>query len=885
VAVKPTARKGYTQAHVDRIGFYKTHPFEWFKDLFGDNVYKLQQARGSITADGMWRETGAPADSSGLTGQQINALQEWGILIGCKLLLAAGKDLTEAQARWADKVGMSIQSANGCHAWGTPVLMHDGEIRRVEDVRVGDLIMGDDSTPRRVLSLARGRERMYRIRYKNGEFYDVNESHILSLRCISNHARKYVKGQLLDISVRDYLKLNTTEKTMFKGYKAPVEFPEKTLPIPPYILGMWLGDGCFSAPEMTSIDPEIISEWNDWGISLGLTMKRRSYKAWRVTNGHCGGAKNAWMELLKEGGLFRNKHIPDVYLKSSRAQRLELLAGLIDTDGSLDKRKGRVYSIIQKDEALAGQIRWLARSLGMHSTISKKEKSWTYNGTRNVGVYHEVHIARKVEEIPCRVARKKAAKIPNGMELNFGFDVIPMEIDDYYGFELNGNHRYLIGDFTVTHNTGKDFTAAIVTWHFMFCFSYPKVIATANTGKQLNEVYWSELAKVRGLARKADPSDPNSVSDLQANFTMQAEMLFANLPNKEERGKRHFCVPVTINTKATAEQQGEALAGRHEDHMLFVIDEASGIPDAVFKPIEKTLTGKLNLVFMIFNPTQNLGFAIRSQVEQRSKWVCKHWSGLDSENVSRASIRNLAVYGKDSPDYRIGVLGLPPLADSNGLIPYLWIQAAIGREFDNDNDPVMASADVGGGGDKSVFCYRQGGVVQGFKTNNSKNTMDVADWVVEACDDADAAVCFVDIIGLGRGVYDRARQLRRIVRPADARNTASNEEKYFNARAEGYHTLRKQFEQGTISIPAPGDSRDANDPIVRLIRELGAIKNETVGKKDKIGDKKEIRKLIGFSPDYADALMMTFWKPDSLFRKVVSGQKHKAVDFKGVYLR
>lgn len=433
--------------------------------------------------------------------------------------------------------------------------------------------------------------------------------------------------------------------------------------------------------------------------------------------------------------------------------------------------------------------------------------------------------------------------------------------------------------------TGKDFLAAIITWHFMYCFSYPKILATANTGKQLNEVFWSELAKVRGMARKMDPKNPDALNDLQANYEMQSEIMFAKLPNKEERGKRWFCSAVTINTKATAEQQGEALAGRHEDNMLFVIDEASGIPEPVFKPIEKTLTGKLNLVFMIFNPTQNLGFAIRSQNEHSDRWVCLQWDARRSENVTKASIQNLERYGKDSPDYRIGVLGLPPLADSNALIPYEWIRRAIGREFDNDGDPIMSAADVGGGGDKSVFCYRQGGVVMGFKVNNSKDTMTVADWVAENMDGEDAVVSFIDIVGLGRGVYDRCRQLHYNVRPADSRNTADDPERFYNKRAEIYWLLRKQFEENLISLPAPTDDRDAADPVVRLIRELGAIKNELVGKKNKIGDKKEIRKAIGFSPDYADALMMTFYKPDSLFRKMKDKRGGRKVEMKNVFLR
>lgn len=343
-------------------------------------------------------------------------------------------------------------------------------------------------------------------------------------------------------------------------------------------------------------------------------------------------------------------------------------------------------------------------------------------------------------------------------------------------------------------------------------------------------------------------------------------------------------MPVTINTKATPEQQGEALAGRHEDHMLIVIDEASGIPDPVFKPIEKTLTGKLNLVFMIFNPTQNTGFAIRSQNEHASKWVCKHWSGLDSENVTRASISNLAVYGKDSPDYRIGVLGQPPLADSRALIPYPWIQAAIGREFDNEGDPIMGAADVGGGGDASVCGYRKGGRVYPPKVHHSKDTMATADWVLECADEMEFDVCHIDIVAIGRGVYDYCRRQRRIFRPADARATASDEKRWANMRAEVAWRVREQFEQGLISLPEPVDPRDSNDPIVRLIRELGAIKFPEGNGPMQLPGKKELRKQLGFSTDFFDWLMMTYWRSDTLFRKS-HHTKRKEVDFKGVFLR
>jgi hypothetical protein len=134
-------------------------------------------------------------------------------------------------------------------------------------------------------------------------------------------------------------------------------------------------------------------------------------------------------------------------------------------------------------------------------------------------------------------------------------------------------------------------------------------------------------------------------------------------------------------------------------------------------------------------------------------------------------------------------------------------------------------------------------------------------------------------------VFDNLRRMGYKARPADGRNTPDDEERYTNARAERYWLVRKQFEDGVVSIPEPDDARDSNDPVVRLCRELAAVKSKKVGKKEQIEDKKEIKKTIGFSPDYADTLAYTYWKPDHLFRKVSGRASSKGVDFKGVYLR
>ena len=114
--------------------------------------------------------------------------------------------------------------AGKCHGFNTPILMFDGSIKMVQDINVGDKLMGDDSTPRNVLSLARGREMLYDIIPAKGGYYTVNESHILSLKIATDNK---IFNNTTDLSLIDYLNLPDYKKDCYKGFKVGVEFTEK----------------------------------------------------------------------------------------------------------------------------------------------------------------------------------------------------------------------------------------------------------------------------------------------------------------------------------------------------------------------------------------------------------------------------------------------------------------------------------------------------------------------------------------------------------------------------------------------------------------------------------------------------------------------------------
>ena len=142
-------------------------------------------------------------------------------------------------------------SGNGkCHGKGTEILMYDGSIKKVEDIVIGDMVMGDDSTPRKVLSLCRGVDQLYKVNGVKGNSYIVNSEHILSL--YNSSGTSYGGHKYIDISVKDFLNKSKRYQDMHKGYRAPVEFKEREVPLDPYLLGLWLGDGTCSKPEITT---------------------------------------------------------------------------------------------------------------------------------------------------------------------------------------------------------------------------------------------------------------------------------------------------------------------------------------------------------------------------------------------------------------------------------------------------------------------------------------------------------------------------------------------------------------------------------------------------------------------------------------------------------
>ncbi len=438
-------------SEIKEVAIEKDLPSIEVVDLVQQKLYQITQESGA-------KEFRESSEMTKATLEHILELKKRGnqVVVGLDTGFTKLNELTTGLGK-GDLVIVAARPAMGkCLAKGTKILMYDGSLKTVEDIKVGDKLMGDDSTPRKVLSLAHGKEEMYWVRQNKGIDYRVNKSHILSLKRSKNEG-KHCHGDVLNISIEEYLNKSDKFKSNYKGYKVAVKFKEKELLIEPYFIGLWLGDGRKSDVRIANTDKEVVDYLKKYASKLGekLVKSKENKKCpmYGITSGQIGGKKESFglQSKLRELNLINNKHIPQKYLINSTQKRLELLAGLLDSDGHYDKNcKG--FEITQKNKNLAIQIKFLADSLGFRtSLISKKANIKKINFK---SIVYRVRIFGDINKIPTKIKRKKAVSWTAKRSWNqTGIKVEFDKIDEYFGFEIDGNSLFLLEDMTVTHNT------------------------------------------------------------------------------------------------------------------------------------------------------------------------------------------------------------------------------------------------------------------------------------------------------------------------------------------------------------------------------------------------------------------------------------------------
>lgn len=356
------------------------------------------------------------------------------------------------------------------------VLMYDLTLKKMEDVKIGDLLMGDDGTYRRVISKTNKYGKIYNIHQTSGEDYFTNGEHTLVLKKSETAKRPYgnitKKGTLRhpngrlasyedyeNMNIIDFLQKSLTFRENFFTFKpTTIHCEEKEVYIDPYLLGIWLGDGFARNTSIISMDDEIIKYIYEYADKNNLSVSKLErnwekadvYKLNRPLVNRT--KKNELLENLRRYDLINNKHIPKEYINNSERVRIELMAGLIDTDGSLSKNK--VYEFYQKSYNFIRDVKIIADSLGFRTGLHEK-KNCTCNG-KNYGTHYRLSISGDLWRIPCKVKRKKVTKDMLSKNKDWRVSMIkPIEIGDgeYTEIKVDGNGNYLLGDFTLAHNS------------------------------------------------------------------------------------------------------------------------------------------------------------------------------------------------------------------------------------------------------------------------------------------------------------------------------------------------------------------------------------------------------------------------------------------------
>ena len=359
------------------------------------------------------------------------------------------------------KIAYGGRGGGKCLRVGTKVIMADGSLRSVENVKNGEYVMGPDSKPRLVSGTTRGFGELFEIKQTSGMTYVVNDAHILSLKKSKssiNEGRYQDYSEITNINVVDASNKSKRWKEHFRGYRAGlITFPKKNVSIEPRFLGLWLGDGSSNSARITSMDSEILAYCESYAEKLNMDfllydLPNNKAKTIVIKNKNTGrGHKNYLMSELSTYGILNNKRIPFDYISNDEETRLNVLAGLIDSDGYLHNN---CYEITQINTMLAEDIKYLADTLGFRTKIRKKKTKCSNNGV--MGITNRLIICGDIYRIPCIVKHKIVKKEDMNKNKDWllsQITITPIGVGEYAGFTLDGDHLFLLEDGTVTHNT------------------------------------------------------------------------------------------------------------------------------------------------------------------------------------------------------------------------------------------------------------------------------------------------------------------------------------------------------------------------------------------------------------------------------------------------
>lgn len=406
------------------------------------------------------------------------------------------------------------------------------------------------------------------------------------------------------------------------------------------------------------------------------------------------------------------------------------------------------------------------------------------------------------------------------------------------------------------HGPGK---TTLLSWMicYMLCCRYPqKTVCTAPTGQQLYDALFAETKM--WFARL-----PDALRDL---FEIKSDRIEL----------RADAASSFASFRTARAEQPEALQGVHSVWVLLIADEASGVPEQIFEAAVGSMSGANATTVLAGNPVRTSGLFFDSQDRLAHMWFCVQVSAIprDGAYTSKRVDPQFVVmvreqYGEDSNAFRVRVLGLPPKADLDTIIPYEMAASAVGRDVRCYPTAVTIwGLDVARfGWCLTALAKRRGNhLLQPIQHWNGLDLMQVcgvvkAEWDATKEQDRPVEIC-VDAIGLGAGVADRLKEMGLPVRSVNVSETPALTGRFPNIRSELWWLVREWFSKRDVFIPAEQE-REGDFSRPTLLNQLVAVKYKIMDSSGKLRaeSKEEMRKRGRHSPDLADAFCLTFASP------------------------
>lgn len=401
------------------------------------------------------------------------------------------------------------------------------------------------------------------------------------------------------------------------------------------------------------------------------------------------------------------------------------------------------------------------------------------------------------------------------------------------------------------HGIGKTFLISVIVHWFISTRPNPQIVVTANTGTQLETKTWRELSIINDRALN------------KSWFTKTATRFFLN-----DAKETWFASPISWN-----EQKPEAFAGTHSEHVLYVFDEASAIPNIIWEVSEGAMTTHGAKWVAFGNPTKNIGRFRECFRKYRHRW---HTLKVDSRDVSISDKKQIKDwiedYGEDSDFVKVRVKGEFPRAGFTQLIDGEDVESCKKYiTYGYESMPILFGIDLARFGDDSNRVFmRQGRKVNQLGVWTGLDGMQTASRIVELYEQHNPELMFIDGDGLGGPIVDRVRQLVGYDKVVDVNNgrKADDPSRFFNKRTENWFRVKEAIKEGL-------DFSECDD---ELFSDLTCVQYGF----DKINrlqleKKEDIKNREGRSPNSGDALAMSFSKKVLIERQEDRRLRRRAV--------